>query len=276
MEGATTPAADFSQLIVCAGPYNLEATLTDTAQRVWHQLVARSWRCEPCQALRRLEDTIYESPALFRDIHTTLLVRPTVTTLVPSALLEDDENEAAQAIMKQFDPTTDTEVRIQKVDQATSLLYSTPAGTHDFLSRSFPSEKITHALTPLINYFAATAAREGGERVWVDIRPGILDIVAMRRGSLILANSFNFREATDAAYYLVYTWRTLGIDNSEGELYICGEEATRREVTDLLRRHINYVAMPRLATPIKAALAQNISLSTILAAAPAANQSANQ
>lgn len=228
--------------------------------------IDRRWSCEPADSLTRLEDAVYEEQSLFEDMDTTVLLRPTVSVLVPSELISADDSEAVCAVMDRYDLSEAKECFAEPAEDADGniLLYSMPAGMRGFLERSFPTEKIGHALIPLIR--AASAEAGKGDFMWADIQTGRADVAAFRDGHTLLLNSWRFREPEDAAYYLTYAWRVAGMDAASGRMHVSGEAALRSAVVPMLRDHIGYVTMaPALPRAVKDANSAGVPLCAALA-----------
>lgn len=227
--------------------------------------VDRRWQCEPQDALARLEDAVYEEPSLFEEIETALLFRPDMTVVAPGELLDDDP-EGVKAIMDEYDLSATKECYQESAEDADGnrILYSLPAGLRDFMGRCLPTENVSHALSPLVKHFGRVAEKERGERMWVDFGERSADVVAFRDGHLLLANTWNFRDVSELIYYLVYAWRTLGMDSNSGQLLVSGGGEKRGEVMASLRRYVNYVAMPVLPREVKSAVASGVPLSAAL------------
>lgn len=253
------------QMVVVAGSGVLQQALHHADGTSALQIDHR-WQCEPIDALSRLEDAVYEEQSLFDDLDTTLLLRPTVSTIVPRALLSPDDSDAIRAVMDHYDPTEAKDCFTEPIgdDDDNLLLYSMPAGIRGFLERSFPTEDIRHALLPMLQYFCSTAATIKGDCMWADVQTSRVDVIAFRSGHLLHANSWKFREPEDAAYYIAYTWQTLGLDTETGQLSISGKTSLRNAIVPTLRRHINYVTMATIPQTVKEANASGVPLCAAL------------
>lgn len=223
--------------------------------------VSRRWQCEPADACPTLEDAVYEEQSLFDDIDTTILLRPTATTIVPASLTGGGPDVAAR-VMNLYDLSETKECFMEQAGDADDnmLLYSLPAGMAGFLSRSFPTEKAHHALVPFLK--AVMQARDfgSGDRMWADIHDGIVDVAAFRGQHLLLTNSWRWREPEDAAYYIAFAWRTLRLDDHAAQLSISGTARLRAAVIPMLRPYINYVTIATMPRSIKEANAAGMSL----------------
>lgn len=252
-------------MVVSVGSGSLQSAVRYADGRVLKSVDVR-WQCEPADALSRIEDAVYEHPALFDDIPTAVLLSPTLSTLAPEELLAQDSEKAVERILDQFVPAKEKECFSESMEgvPSTRLLYTLPSGVYSFIERCFPTESIHHCLTPLISHFAKSARTERGDRIWVDVHGGVADTIAFRDGELILANTWHWRAETDIVYYLVYVWRTLRFDNSGGQLHLSAPTEIRNRLTSELRRYIDYVTLPSLPRDVKESIAEGLPLSMVL------------
>lgn len=250
------------RMVVAAGPASLQAAVMyDNGDIVLTEDIR--WQCEPSDALAKLKDMIYERPALFDDIPMTLLLKPSMSTLAPHELIAEGQEEAIEKILTEFDPSDDKDCFSEEIGDCDSneLLYSLPGGVAGFLERCFPTEHISHELTPFLQCILPSASRGKGDQMWADIHGNYIHLAAFRNGHLLLANTWHWSGETDVVYYLIYVWKTLGLDMDNGKLYLSGPNDVRTRVTSELRKYINYVAIPSLPREVKSALSAGLPLS---------------
>ena len=247
-------------LTVCMD--QLRATMFNSETRRAVPYMVKRWSPQPSQVLKSLEDAVYDDPLIVDDYRTAVLVRPSRLLVVPAARC-GDEDDAAR-MLAEVEPARDPDVWMEPVTDSVTALYTTPEGVRGFLDRTFATQDMHLALLPLLHHFGPKAAAEGGDRMWVDLHDGALDVVAYRDGGLLLANTWAFETAPDAAYYIVYAWQALGLDTENGELHVSGAEATRRELMPMLRRYVKFATMTVLPSAVSAMLKQGLSLAEAL------------
>lgn len=258
----TSPEAP-RHLIIEAGPYSLHGRLRPASEEgVWETVAARTWRSEPSDCAQTLENAVYDSPGLFEECRTTVLLRPEYTQLVPAALADDEETAAE--IMSHFDRAEGHECFVERIAglDRYRIAYTLPAGMRGFLSRSFPTDDFRHALLPLIEKLSETARAQGGDILWADFSDTSLDVVAFSEGELRLAAIRSFREPSDAAYYLLNAWQAMGFNPRKGEIRVSGNEEVRRTVVPLLRQFVTFVSAAVLATHVKEASRCGVTLAS--------------
>lgn len=68
-----------------------------------------------------------------------------------------------------------------------------------------------------------------------------MEIAAFRQNRFSFCNSYNVTHVQDMVYYLLFTWKTLGLDANEDELHIAGNIKLRDELDAELRRYLSNV-----------------------------------
>lgn len=260
--------SDFSdhsvwRLSLTVGMGGIEALFFDSVRRVCVPYMRRTWECAPADVLGRVEDAVYEDPLLLDDYRTSILVRPSATLLVPPHMVDEDDRDGNARALDAVDASESKDVWCERIGE-TMALYSTPKGVKDFLARSFLTEDVHHVLKPVVEHFADKAKADGGEKVWVHVGRGLLDLVAFRNGVLLHAGSWQCAEPADAAYFILFAWRALGLDPAQGELCVSGDEGLCRSLMPMLRRHINYVGLTVTATVLGNALRNGAGLGEAL------------
>ncbi len=246
------------RLQLTVGDHGVRANFYDPAARRIHLYLEKSWRCDPADALRKIEDAVYDDPVVVDDYTTCILVRPGAMVFVPRDSLPEDAEAHAEELLSLLDATENKDVWIEPATQELTALFTTPGGTRDFLARTFPTEDVHAALLPMLSHVIASFEPHG-EKVWVHIDADTLDIVALRNGAPSLINTREYEDAADAAYYIVYALRA--IEFAPGcEVRVSGNETVRRELLPMLRRHLEFVSNALLPTHIRQALAAGISL----------------
>lgn len=251
------------RLLLTVGVRGLEAAFYNRKTRACVPYISRTWECPDADVLKRIEDAVYDDALLPDDYDTTILLRPKATLLVPPELVDTDDIDSIREALDAVDASDSKDVWYEDMGEALAL-YSTPDGVKGFLGRTFLTEDVHHLLHPFVEHFRVKASNEGGEKMWVHLGENYVDMAAFRDGRLLQATSWYCSPGADAAYFLLFAWRTLGLDPTQGEMNISGKEEYRREVMTLLRRHINYVSLTVNSTNVSEALATGISMSGAL------------
>lgn len=246
------------RLLLTVGMKDMRATFLDTKTGRLVPYSSRTWQCDDADVLKNIEDAVYEDPMLLDDYDVSIFIRPKVTLFVPPQEYAGRDDRIAEALSL-VDGSENKDIWSEPIGEALAL-YSTPGGVKGFLSRSFLTEDVHHALCPVVEEFTRKAAMAGGERMWVSLEENRLDVAAFREGRLLMANTWDFSHPADAAYYILYAWKTLEFSPSEAELSISGCKPVRDEIMPILRNYLTYVRLTMFPARITKALRDNISL----------------
>ena len=261
----TTPHPDISdhsrwRLQLTVGDGGVRANFYDAAAGRLFTYLEKSWRGDPADSLRKIEDAIYEDPAILDDYTTGILIRPSRMIFVPDSRLgAESVEEDAEALLSLVDASDARDVWTEPLGCGFTAVFSTPAGVRDFLSRTFPTEDVHLALLPMLGH-VLFKERGPGRKMWVHLDTGTLDVVAAADGLPVLINTREYHEAADAAYYIVHALRAIGFDAAGTDVRLSGREELRKELMPMLRRHMDSVSAALLPTCINQAIAQGASL----------------
>jgi len=108
---------------------------------------------------------------------------------------------------------------------------------------TFPGVRIMPGLYPVLRF----ALGQGLTQTLCHLRGRSMDIISMRDGRLQFVNTFDCDTATTALYYLMGTWQTLGLSQTDDVLTLVGRSACERELKAKLSRFIRHIDEPRSA-----------------------------
>ncbi len=65
-----------------------------------------------------------------------------------------------------------------------------------------------------------------------------VDVASFRQNRFRFANRFNATHAQDAAYFVLYVWKQLGMDNRTDELHLVGEIPDSQKLIEILHKYV--------------------------------------
>ncbi len=194
--------------------------------------------------LKAVENAIYDNSPLLDDYgNVRLLVDTMHFVLLPNEVA--DEAEADELLHLQF-PELEGGTALCALPQCgVKLAFELPPEVLGFLQRTFNMAPIVHHLQPLCDYYARFCQRSGVRRMFLNFHDDRMDMVVFDRDRLQLANTFEPRNANDAAFMALHAWESLSMDVHTDELQLTGDKPMRDPVAQELRRYISYV-MPAI------------------------------
>lgn len=227
------------RLALQSGPRGLEVVAHSPMEDnslLWRR-IAPSGDESDRRELRALEEAVYDNPLLLADFgRVQCLIDTPFVVIAPAdaAALDDADRDT---LMRAANPDFEGVTFVNTLPASNaSIVAGIDRETLGFLRRTFFNVDIQHHLTPLCRYFLNLARRTNAPRLYANLRPGSLDVVATERDRLLMANTFAFATPDDAVYYILACRKLL--DMEQAEMYLAGDAAVREQVAPILRRFI--------------------------------------
>lgn len=190
--------------------------------------------------LKALENCIYDNPVLIQDFKTIAVsVASRHFVILPDEMGADDLIHDVIDYVYADDDGDREQCRLEGT--GASIAYTIPRGVLAFLQRTFNMPKIVHHLTPLVRYSTIKSEKSSMTKMLVHISDGEMDMCVMRKGELMMANTFTCRNVDEMQYYILNAWQNLSLDVMNDELQLSGDKAVRDELMPRLRKYISYV-----------------------------------
>lgn len=194
-------------------------------------------------ALRRLENVVYDNPALLADFGRVTMLYDTLRVLpVPDA-----SDEVATALFRSvYRPDgADSKVLVSHLPEAgMALCCEIPSDIGNFVRRTFPCVTIEHPLAPLYRYFHARYPTRRRGKTLVNLRGKRMDMIVLGERSPLALSSHRIEAPMDAVYYIMAAREKLALPVTD-EIMISGDRVMRAAITPILRRYVRYV-MPAI------------------------------
>lgn len=190
--------------------------------------------------LKSLENCIYDNPVLIQDFKKiTVSVDSSHFVVLP---IELSREETVQDVLEYMFVCDDGDYNVNElITNKSSIAYLIPRGVLAFLQRTFNMPKVVHHLTPLCVYSAEKCHKSGISRMFVHLYDNRMDMCIFCKDDLVMTNTFHYREADEATFYMLNAWQNWGLDVRNDELQLSGDKSLRDSLTPQLRKYINYV-----------------------------------
>lgn len=190
-------------------------------------------------SLQALEDVIYDTPQLLKDYKRVRIVAQSPHfVLFPMDVTDED---CAQLLSASF-PADDGDAAVCPLpENGVKIAFLLPRGMNAFLGRTFNYPKVYHHLYPLCEYFKGQNRSDDLSRMFLNLNAESMDMVIYRKGTFLCANSYQFTNAQDAAYFVLNAWRSNGLDQLTDELQLTGDRSMCAAMTPVLREFVKYV-----------------------------------
>lgn len=198
-----------------------------TSEHIIHSIIAIN--PDAPSADKAIQEAIYENPLLLSDFkRIDALIDTRSYTVTPHQLLD---HTSSDTVMKACGiDISDCEECISAPADGIAVVYAAAAALTGFLRRTFFNVRINHRIAPLI------ASHLSSSGLFAVAEHGRLDIIATDRGRLLAANTFEYRNPIDAAYYILACARELRAP--ESEIFLGGTDC--EPVAQVMGQHAGY------------------------------------
>lgn len=193
--------------------------------------------------LKAFESAVYDNDFLLEDFGSvSLVVRTSRFVVVPPAF---NEEECVELLGGTLGAIAGEAALCRLPESDIAIAYELPSGLRGFVQRTFGEAKMVHHLYPLADTFCRGSMASSSARLYLNLQGKHMDVVAVKEGSLLMANTTHCATLDDAMYFALGTWRTLALEPQNDQLLLTGDNELREAMARQLREYVGYV-MPDL------------------------------
>lgn len=137
-------------------------------------------------------------------------------------------------------------------------VYAIPNYLCNAFYTQFGKGTFEHQSTKLIEYGAQT--KEYNNSIVIGINSTFFDLTVFEKGHLLLHNSFQYTNALDFIYFLLYALGQLKIDAKKQTVYLFGKSPLKKTITKELKSNGLKVIKPKINTLVPSKLLSKIDL----------------
>ena len=134
-------------------------------------------------------------------------------------------------------------------------IYSVNKDLKNVVNDNFKKTRTRHILISVWTHFYKKSHSAVCKRTYCYFENGNLNIFTFAHNRFKFCNTFPVSNATDAAYYILYVWQQLAINQEKDELYLIGNMPEAEKLTTLLRQYIGNMHLVAPKTEVNATLA---------------------
>ncbi|MBQ0114515.1 MAG: DUF3822 family protein [Bacteroidales bacterium] len=205
--------------------------------------------------LKSVENAVYENPILLNDYQKVKILYRSQRYVVIPGIMDDDES--AEKVLAATYGDSDGDAAMCHLHQCgVRIAFETEKGLMPFLQRTFNNPPIYHHLYPLCEHYNRINEGSGISRMFLNLGENYMDAVIYKKGKFILANTYQYRNDKDAAFFALTAWDSLGLDRLTDELQLTGDKERRAALAPALREYIGFV-MPAIYPAAALRIGQN-------------------
>ena len=198
--------------------------------------------------LQSIEEMVYNHPVLLKKFQKTyIIIQSSRFTFVPKSI-EPEKDKLNVYYDFCFPSHTDKILCNEWQRNGLYNLFGVDKDIYAFLKRTFDTPLFLHQLTPLCEYFFGRSQIGNNSKMYVHLQKGWIDIACFNKTGLLFANSFEYGDIHDAAYYILNVWEQQGFNQEKDELQLTGDKGPRQTITRIAQEYIRQV-MPSIFPP---------------------------
>ncbi len=117
------------------------------------------------------------------------------------------------------------------------IIYSIPQDIYNSILKIFPSVKLFHSSTSMMNIFFHHPLLIHS-KIWTHIHPNYIEIIAKNHKEFLFYNTFDIQTSLDILYYLLFCIEQLQLNPKETTVHISGNISPEHSIFKLLPRYI--------------------------------------
>lgn len=166
-------------------------------------------------------------------------------SLIPSPLFDQENKNSLLGFNHPIEPGEKTHSdTLHNLDAKN--LFTINRELESSIRKQFPNVHFLHNATAFLEGLLARNKNKTGKKVFADFHSDYFEIVILEGSSLHFSNAFKYKTPEEIAYYILFVYEQLHLNQEEVELVLSGEiEKTAQEHT-LLYNYIRYVKFASL------------------------------
>lgn len=209
---------------------------------VYFKNVAFKKKLNPFDVLREVE-TVYQSESFLKEekFDVTVLFSNDLYSLVPEKFFQEDN---ASDYLKFNTRILENDYVAHDVIPRHDIVnvYVPYTNINNFFFEQYGEFEYRHCLSILVNAFMEkNETNDKKPQVYINFNTGSFDLIAIKKHTLLLANTFSIQSPEDFIYYILFTAEQLELDPESLDLILLGKITSESEFYDIAYRYIRHV-----------------------------------
>lgn len=170
-------------------------------------------------------------------------------TFIPLELF--DEAQQQTTFYYNFSATeNETVCRTTLVSNSCEVLFGMDKSALAFLKECYPEAEYLSQASLLAEHFSQQTRTANTKQMYAYLRKDSLDLYCFDRGFMSLVNSYECKLEPDYAYYTLFVWKQLGMNQQTDELFLITDDDEQTELQQLLCRFVSKVSVVKPVTEL--------------------------
>ena len=126
------------------------------------------------------------------------------------------------------------------------VLFSLNKDIKTVVADRIPDTRVVCAMAPVWKHLYQRSFTGSRNKLFAYFHEGIMDLASFGHNKARFANSFKIAGSNDAAYFILYAWKQLQMDQHQDEIHLVGDFDDKDSVVETLKRYVRraYVINP--------------------------------
>ena len=126
-------------------------------------------------------------------------------------------------------------------DEQAVLLFDVEKQLHKYITTRYPKAKVYAAIAPLINFGVERSYAANKKYCFLHVHKRRIDFMCYENAAPLFVNSFHYRSAADALYFLLNCWTMLNLSQTDDTLHIAGDSHQIKTLTQEIKKFIQNI-----------------------------------
>lgn len=178
---------------------------------------------------------------------TLILVPSLQSTLVPSAIYQEEEKDTWMTFTHSLEKKNNTIVA-SKIKLADAVhLFKIKNEIKELMNKQFQEPIFIHPHSPIIESNLSTNLTDGENKLlFLNIESNYVDILVFGNNNLQLCNTFSIKSSNDFIYFTLFVFEQMKISISNVSVIVSGRHPNFDEMLNHLRKYIKNVQSAKL------------------------------
>ncbi len=177
-------------------------------------------------------------------LHETGRARVLVDSPVLMVPVEEYEERNNEILYRHSFPDTEGAVVMSNVlpDLNAVVLFAVNKDLKLVVSDNYADVKFTTLMQPVWRYLHQRSFLGIRRKLFAHFHDGALELFSFERNRFVFANRYSVKHMKDAAYFILFVWKELALDQLKDELYLSGDIPDRATLLSEVQLHVKKVA----------------------------------
>ena len=204
---------------------------------------------DPLKSITANLKTAVQETEMLRHIYAkvNIIVAEAPYTIVPKEYYA--ESHQRELYQQNFPSSTDNTIVLSNLvgEGQAVVLFGIERQLHQYITERYPKAQLYSPVSPLIDFGVEKSYASGRHYFMVHAHKRHTHVLCFANAAPLFVNTFGGRDTSDALYFLLNCWQTLGLSQTEETLHLAGTSRQAKALTRELEKFIQHIYIIRPA-----------------------------